>query len=82
MSSVKLPNDYSFPPHIASRPRDFKLCWFLIHEIGVAAIPPSEFCTEENAQMVEDYLRFAFCKDDDVLRAAKERLAGLKKYII
>ena len=41
MSKMRLPEDYRFPPHVASRPRDFKLSWFLIHEVGVAAIPPT-----------------------------------------
>ncbi|CBF81543.1 hypothetical protein AN5616.2 [Aspergillus nidulans FGSC A4] len=82
MASVKLPEGYPFPPHVASRPRDFKLCWFLIHEVGVAAIPPTEFYTDANAHIAEDYLRFAVCKEDDVLETAKERLRGLKKYIV
>jgi kynurenine aminotransferase len=64
MSKVKLPEDYDFPPHVAERPRDFKLSWFLIKEVGV-----------------EDWLRFAVCKNDDVLETAMERLRGLKKYI-
>ncbi|RDW88969.1 putative kynurenine aminotransferase [Coleophoma cylindrospora] len=81
MAKVKIPDGYDFPPHVASRPRDFKLCWFLIQEIGVAAIPPSEFCTDENAGLVQDYLRFAVCKEDAVLESAKERLRGLKKFI-
>ncbi|KAI5297779.1 hypothetical protein KEM55_004252 [Ascosphaera atra] len=81
MANVKMPEDYKFPPHVASRPRDFKLCWFLIHEVGVAAIPPTEFYTDENAHIAEDYLRFAVCKNDDVLDSAKERLRGLKKYL-
>ena len=51
-------------------------------EVGVAAIPPTEFYTEGNAHIVEDYLRFAICKNDDVLETAKERLRGLKKYIV
>ncbi|KAK2606984.1 hypothetical protein N8I77_005698 [Diaporthe amygdali] len=80
-SKVKLPADYPFPPHVASRPRDFKLAWFLIQEVGVAAIPPTEFYTDANYKIVEDYLRFAVCKPDDVLETAKERLRGLKKYI-
>jgi kynurenine aminotransferase len=82
MSKVKLPEDYEFPPHVASRPRDFKLSWFLIKEVGVAAIPPTEFFTPQNAHIVEDWLRFAVCKNDDVLETAMERLRGLKKYIV
>ncbi|KAF2668647.1 kynurenine aminotransferas-like protein [Microthyrium microscopicum] len=81
MSRVKLPESYEFPSHVANRPRDFKLAWFLIMELGVAAIPPTEFFTPQNAHIVEDYLRFAVCKDDEVLETAKERLRGLKKYI-
>lgn len=81
LNKVHLPEDYPFPPHVASRPRDFQLAWFLIHEVGVAAIPPSEFYTDANAPSVEDYLRFAVCKPDDVLELAKSRLRGLKKYI-
>ncbi|KAK1772439.1 kynurenine aminotransferase [Phialemonium atrogriseum] len=81
LSKVELPKDYPFPPHVAERPRDFKLAWFLIQEVGVASIPPTEFYTDANASIVEDYLRFAVCKPDDVLETAKERLRGLKKYI-
>ncbi|UKZ64350.1 uncharacterized protein TrAtP1_005565 [Trichoderma atroviride] len=81
MAKVQLPEDYPFPAHVASRPRDFQLAWFLIHEVGVAAIPPTEFYTDENAHMAEDYLRFAVCKEDSVLEEAKNRLRGLKKYM-
>ncbi|KAI9661554.1 MAG: putative secondary metabolism biosynthetic enzyme [Trizodia sp. TS-e1964] len=81
MKKVQLPTGYNFPPHVQERPRDFKLAWFLIMELGVAAIPPTEFYTAENAHLAEDYLRFAVCKDDDMLDEAKERLRGLKKYI-
>jgi kynurenine aminotransferase len=81
MAKVHLPDDYVFPAHVAERPRDFKLSWFLIKEVGVAAIPPTEFFTPQNAHIVEDWLRFAVCKNDDVLETAMERLRGLKKYI-
>lgn len=50
-------------------------------EIGVAAIPPTEFVTKQNAHLVEDWMRFAICKEDKVLEDAQERLRGLKKYI-
>jgi hypothetical protein len=41
LKRVRMPADYDFPPHVAERPRDFKLSWFLIKEVGVAAIPPT-----------------------------------------
>ncbi|KAK0661716.1 putative aminotransferase C6B12.04c [Lasiodiplodia hormozganensis] len=81
MAKVKLPDGYDFPPHVAERPRDFKLSWFLIKEFGLAAIPPTEFFTPGNAHIVEDWLRFAVCKNDDVLELAQDRLRGLKKYL-
>lgn len=106
MHKVQLPENYAFPAHVAERPRDFKLAWFLLTEIGVAAIPPTgtylfmiffemslqltsisllswiEFYTPENFHLAEDYMRFAVCKNDDVLELAKERLRGLRKYIV
>lgn len=81
MRKVKLPEGYVFPDHVVRRPRDFQMAWFLIMELGVAAIPPSEFYTEERAGLAEDWLRFAVCKEDEVLERAKERLRGLKSYI-
>ncbi|KAF2773186.1 PLP-dependent transferase [Teratosphaeria nubilosa] len=81
LAKVKLPEDYPFSEHVASRPRDFKLSWFFIKELGIAAIPPTEFFTDANAHIVEDWLRFAVCKEDDILEQAKERLRGLRKYI-
>jgi kynurenine aminotransferase len=82
LSKIKIPANYSFPKHIAERPRDFKLSYFLAHEIGVAAVPPTEFYTDENSHYVQNYLRFAVCQNDDVLEAAKRRLRKLKQYLI
>ncbi|KAI7503180.1 hypothetical protein KC347_g8723 [Hortaea werneckii] len=70
-AKVKLPEDYEFPPHVASRPRDFKLSWFFIKELGIAAIPPTEFFTDANAHIVEDWLRFALDISD--IAAAGDR---------
>lgn len=81
MAKVKIPADFYFPPHVAERPRDFQLSWFLIMEIGVAAIPPTEFYTVQNEKEAENYLRFAVCKDDEVLEAAKKSLRRLKEFM-
>ena len=89
LSKVNLPppkqeegdGGYGWPPQVRNRPRDFKLAWFVIMELGVAAIPPTEFYTDGNAHLGEDWLRFAVCKDDDVLDKAKERLRGLKRFM-
>lgn len=80
-SQVKVPEDYEFPEEVLTRTRDFKMAWFLIMEIGVAAIPPTEFMTVPKKHLIEDYMRFAVCKDDHVLDEAKKRLRNLKKYM-
>ena len=81
LAKVKLPEHYDFPDHVKNRPRDFKMSWFLIMELGVAAVPPTEFYTDANTSIAEDWMRFAVCKNDDILETAKERLRGLKKYM-
>jgi kynurenine aminotransferase len=80
MSRVKIPDNFPFPSHIVNRRRDFKLCWFLIQTIGVATILPSEFYSDNNAHMGENFLRFAICKEDHVLEVAKERVRALREY--
>ncbi|KAL9078119.1 MAG: hypothetical protein Q9157_002946 [Trypethelium eluteriae] len=39
--NIHIPPDYSFPPNVTHRLRDWKLAWFLIQEIGLATIPGS-----------------------------------------
>ncbi|GAA1050100.1 aminotransferase class I/II-fold pyridoxal phosphate-dependent enzyme [Arthrobacter russicus] len=45
--------------------------------IGVAAIPVAVFCHPEGAARNKSLLRFAFCKQESVLREAAARLAAL-----
>ncbi|WP_166354773.1 pyridoxal phosphate-dependent aminotransferase [Phytoactinopolyspora limicola] len=52
------------------------LCWKLPELTGVAAVPVSVFCDDKEA--ARSLVRFAFCKRDDVLSEAAERLAGLR----
>lgn len=81
ISDVKFPDDYPFPESVLGRGRDFKACWFIAMEIGVSSIPVSEFYCEEHTHIGERFGRFAFCKDLDTLKAAGERLQGLKKFL-
>ncbi len=57
---------------------DVAFAKFLTTEIGVACIPPSFFYSPEHAHLATKQARFAFCKGDDTLRAAGERLGKLK----
>lgn len=43
---------------------------------SVAAIPPSSFCSAEDAKLFENTARFAFCKEDASLEEASRRLAA------
>jgi len=62
--------DYS---HIfAGTPLEFTR--YLTKEIGVASIPPESFYSREHAHIGGGYVRFAFCKSDDMLRQVQDRL--------
>ncbi|MFO7321190.1 MAG: aminotransferase class I/II-fold pyridoxal phosphate-dependent enzyme [Chloroflexota bacterium] len=52
---------------------------YLTTEIGVACIPPGFFYTPEHAHLARTQARFAFCKSDDTLAEAGERLAKLRR---
>jgi aspartate/methionine/tyrosine aminotransferase len=58
-------------------PRDVTVCRWLTREIGVAAIPPSPFYSPPHQGLSADLARFTFCKTDDMLLAAAERLRRL-----
>jgi kynurenine aminotransferase len=81
-AKVRVPADYQFPDEVTvNRAKDFRVSYWLTREFGVVTIPPTEFYTPKNAHLAEDYLRFAFCKDDSMLEEAVRRLRGLKDFI-
>ncbi|KAK1315075.1 hypothetical protein QJS10_CPA06g02406 [Acorus calamus] len=51
---------------------DIAFCEYLIKEVGVVAIPTSVFYL--NPEEGKDLVRFTFCKDEDTLKAAVERM--------
>lgn len=54
---------------------DRAFCRWLIEAAGVAAIPPGSFYADP--QRGANLVRFAFCKQDATLEAARRRLTGL-----
>jgi kynurenine aminotransferase len=54
--------------------RDYAVCRWFTRKIGVTAIPPSPFYSTEHACLTDDLARFCFCKTDEMLDAAAERL--------
>ncbi len=57
---------------------DLAFARYLTTEIGVACIPPTFFYSDAHKHIVSKQARFAFCKSDDTLRAAGERMARLR----
>src|SRR5258708_40306906 len=51
---------------------------YLTREIGVACIPPESFYSQEHAHIGHGYVRFAFCKNDELLGQVQGRLAILQ----
>lgn len=50
-------------------------------EIGVAAIPLSAFCSPQNRNLFDSYIRLTFCKTEETLDEAARRLLKLKDRI-
>jgi aminotransferase len=58
---------------------DIEFTKYLIREIGVAVVPGSSFYHDKN--LGKSQIRFCFCKKDETLEAAAERLQKLKTKI-
>lgn len=58
---------------------DVTFCKWLTTEVGVAAIPPTAFYSDEHKHIGRTWARFAFCKKQETLERAAERLRKLKR---
>jgi len=57
-------------------PNDVEFTKFMVKEVGVATVPGSSFFSDPAAG--KDIIRFTFCKKEETLRAAEERLRKLQ----
>jgi len=76
-SALSVPEAFLSESTPASGPvmtRDWAFCRWLAHEAGVIAIPASPFYSAENKHLGANYIRFAFCKGDDTLLEATDRI--------
>jgi aspartate/methionine/tyrosine aminotransferase len=55
---------------------DNKFAEWLTIEHGVATVPGSSFCSRP--ELGRNWIRFAFCKTEDILKDAVERLARVR----
>lgn len=84
LAKLKIPEDYDYPEEILARgTKDHKLVYWLIREIGVVGIPPTEFLVPEHRanNPLENSVRFAVCKDNSMLEDAVTRLRKLRDYL-
>jgi aminotransferase len=58
---------------------DTTFCEWLVRDVGVAAVPGSSFYRD--GERGRRLIRFAFCKREDTLRAAAERLARVPELL-
>ncbi len=54
---------------------------YLIQEMGVACIPLETLYSPQHQHLGSKYVRFSFCKTDDVLEAVKPRLSKLQQRV-
>jgi len=78
-----LPSELVNVPNVASpggvARLDWAMCEWLTKEVGVLCIPATPFFSDEVVRDggAEGFIRVAFCKKEDVLRTAEERLRKL-----
>ncbi|WFD33843.1 hypothetical protein MCUN1_000666 [Malassezia cuniculi] len=70
-SSIRIPDDFEVPPHVAAKPRDYHVCWFIAKTCDVVVLPATAFYSESGAEIGQRFIRFAFCKDGQVPEAFK-----------
>ena len=56
------------------RSKDYAFCIQLAQENGVVGIPCSPFYSQADLHLGERYVRFAYCKDEDMIREAGKRM--------
>lgn len=62
-----------------SSTKDYQFCRWLVKNVGVAAIPPTAFYSQQNSHIASHLARFCFIKKDETLDEAIRRLQKLKQ---
>lgn len=63
-----------------SASKDFQFSRWLPKEIGVSAIPPTAFVSPSHSSLVDSFVRFCFCKNDQTFAEAEKKLQRLKQF--
>lgn len=78
---LEIPKDFEMIEPVKSKPRDWQICWFIAKQVGVVCIPASDFYSDQHQDLCPNYVRIAFCKDLDTIKAAGERFLKLKPFL-
>ncbi|KAL4399904.1 arylformamidase [Malassezia pachydermatis] len=70
-SRIQIPADFELPPEVKRKPRDYHVCWFIAKTCDVVVLPATAFYSEQHAHIGERFIRFAFCKDNQMEEASK-----------
>ena len=79
-SAIRVPRRYlgeATPASPGGVTRDWAFCRWMALEGGVIAIPASPFYSPQNKRLAAGYIRFAFCKGDDTIEEACDRIEKL-----
>lgn len=60
-----IPKDYTFPQTLANKGKDWKMCWYLCQELGVASVPGSG-----KSNLFDGYYPVQLCLIADLNRLA------------
>ncbi len=74
ISRVQVQEKYLTDEQGNKRTKDYAFCVQLAYEEGVVAIPCSPFYSKEDSHLGERYIRFAFCKDESMIKEAGKRM--------
>ena len=64
------------PAHYPADTKDMRFAKYLVEKIGVAVVPGSSFYND--ARDGASQVRFTFCKKEETLSAAEQRLSKLR----
>jgi aspartate/methionine/tyrosine aminotransferase len=74
ISKVQVNEKYLYDEHGQKRTKDFAFAYQLAYENKVVCIPLSPFYAGNESHLGERYVRFACCKDDELILEASKRL--------
>ena len=74
ISKVEVMEKYLYDENGKKRSKDYALAYQLANENKVVCIPCSPFYDTDNIHLGEKYVRFAFCKEPELIQEASKRL--------